>query len=386
MGTTSTDLDFDPERQQLARAYQREALTLGLAGTGLFVLVAYLAMATGLSIRLEAWAASVTAHPWGIIALYGLVAYATLRGLALPLRVVARRAALRYGLSKLSWSGWIAIWAKSFALGLLLTLLMVQVLYWTIRNFGSSWWLVLWILGILFALVAGLLGPVVLLPMFYKVRTVENAEVVDRLQRLAQGAKVQVVGVYEFRSSPTTERGTAGLAGLGATRRILLSDHILDQYTPDEVEGILAHELGHHVQRDGILYLVLSSGLSLLGLYLASLFVGGTMGVFGVADLARVGTLPLFVLFGIVFYALTSPLTRAISRRREARADALGASLSGKPRSLASALVKLHNQNLADASPPVWMEVLFYTHPAGRRRVRALLSAAAAGEPEPDPA
>ncbi len=95
---------------------------------------------------------------------------------------------------------------------------------------------------------------------------------------------------------------------------------------------------------------------------------------FGISNLSQVAALPLFVLFGTLYYTAVGPITRSISRWREAKADQLGASLSGNPRALASALVRLHNRNLSDASPPRFVEVLFYTHPAGQRRVNALLS------------
>ncbi len=367
---------FDEERQRLAKRYQQQAVLQGLAGLALFSALAFLVLPSGVSLRLESWTRLVSENSWVIVGIYVLVAYLSLSLLSLPLRVIGRRSDLRYGLTKESWTSWAAGRLRSLALSLLLTVASVEVLYWSIRSFGSLWWLVLWVAGVGITVVAGYLSPIVLLPLFYKVRKVVDGGLVEKLKALALKAGVQVIGVYEFESSPKTERGTAALAGMGRTRRILLSDHMLKGYSDDEVEGILAHELAHHVQRDTAVYFLLSASASLLALLLCDLFVRNTMPYFGISSLSQVSNLPLFALFGVLFYTATGPVSRWVSRRREARADRLGAKLCGNSRGLASALVKLHNQNLSDASPNLLMELFFYTHPPGRKRLEALRSLA----------
>lgn len=349
-------------------------MVLGLLSLGLLTLVAYLAMQTGLSSSLERWAHSLRGSPWVPVAAYVLVAYLTLNLLSLPVRVAGRLSNIRYDLTKQSWTSWTLDRLKALALGLLFSLLTVEALYWAIRNFGQLWWLVVWALALGLTLIMGYLAPVVLLPLFYRVRRIDDPDLDERARSLAGKANIDLIGVYEFKSSPKTERGTAALAGLGGTRRVLLSDHILKHYSLDEVEGILAHEFAHHLQRDSGLQLATSAALSFVGLYLADVFVRATMTYFGVSDLSLVATLPLFALFGTLFYTAVNPATHSLSRLREARADRLGSQLSGKPLALASALIKLHDQNLSDASPPRYLEALFYTHPAGRKRVDALLT------------
>lgn len=365
-------LTFDSERQALAKRYQRQAIIVGWTGLLLFLGVAYLSLPTGISIGLEAWALSVTGNSWGVIALYVIVAYLVLALLALPLRVAGRRADVKYGLSKQSWPSWGLDRVKATLFGVFLALVAAEALYWTIRNFGEVWWVVFWLLSLGFALLVGFLGPVVLLPLFYRVREARDEDMAARLQALSRRAGIRALGVFEFRSGAKTERGTAALAGLGRTRRILLSDHILKNYAPAEVEAILGHEMAHHIHRDSALLMLVSAVFSLLVLFLAALLVPATMGAFGVARLDQVANLPLFLLIGTLFAVATGPLRRSITRVREAAADTTGARLSEDPKALARALVKLHDQNLADASPPRWIELLFYTHPSGKRRVRAL--------------
>ncbi len=279
-------------------------------------------------------------------------------------------------MTKQTWPSWTADFFKSLGLGFAFSVAAVEALYWAVRNFGTLWWLVLWGLGVGVTLMASYVGPVLLLPLFYRVSKVENTDLNDRLQGLTRRAGIKVMGVYEFNSSPKTERGTAALAGLGRTRRVLLSDHILQNYTGEEVEGILAHELAHHIQRDPLLQILLSSSIFLLALFLSDQFVRATVSIFEIGSLAQVSNLPLFVLFGILFSLVMGPMSRRVSRWRETRADVVGASLCGKPHRLASALVRLHNQNLSVASPSPLIEALFYTHPSGRRRVEMLLALA----------
>ncbi|MFQ5918884.1 MAG: M48 family metalloprotease [Thermoplasmata archaeon] len=374
MDGSGNALAFDPERQALARRRLRESLVWGFFGITVSMLGVFLTLPTGLSLRLEAWALSLTTHPWGVVAVYVVVGYLVLAVLALPLRVVGRRSELKYGLTRQSWPSWALDRLKSTVLGLLFALLAIEVLYWTIRNFGEVWWVVLWILSIGFSLLAGFLGPVFLLPLFYRVAELKDPGLRDRLQDLSARAGVRAIGVYEFRSSAKTERGTAAVAGLGRTRRILLSDHISREYAGEEVEGILAHELAHHANRDVARSLLVSALLSLLLLLVLDRLVRGTMGAYGIASLDQVANLPLFILFGGLFYTLTAPLSRALSRRREALADRRGAELSGHPTGMARALIKLHDQNLGLADPHPWIERLFYSHPSGRRRVRRLLA------------
>ncbi|MFQ5986492.1 MAG: M48 family metalloprotease [Thermoplasmata archaeon] len=369
-------LTFDPERQVLARRRQMEALTFGLLGFGLFLFLAFLTLPTGLSLRLEGWALSLTQNPWAVVGLYVLVGYLVLAVLALPLRLVGRQSEVRSRMSRQSWPSWALDRLKATLLGLAFALVAVEALYWTIRNLGELWWLGFWFLSLAFSLLAGFLGPVLLLPLFYRVEETRDVRMRERLQALSARAGVRALGVYEFRSSAKTERGTAAVTGLGRTRRILLSDHILKAYTPREVEGILSHELAHHAHRDPARFLLLSAVLSLVVLLLLDRLVRGTMTAYGIASLAQVANLPLFVLFGGIFYAITGPLSRSFSRWREALADRRGAELVGDPEALARALVKLHDQNLGVADPHPWVERLFYTHPSGRRRVRWLRSQA----------
>jgi STE24 endopeptidase len=150
----------------------------------------------------------------------------------------------------------------------------------------------------------------------------------------------------------------------------VLGDTLTSNYTPDEIEVIMAHELGHHVHGDIWRGIFLDSVITLAGFYLANLFLQGGISLFGLRDLGDVAAFPLFVLAMILFGLITMPLTNWLSRTRENAADVYALDITGNATAFISAMKKLANQNLADSTPPAWVVWLFYTHPPIGERVR----------------
>jgi STE24 endopeptidase len=203
----------------------------------------------------------------------------------------------------------------------------------------------------------------------------EQAELADRLIRLAEQAGTRVRGVYKFDMSRRTKEANAALTGLGNTRRIILGDTLLTKFTPDEIETVLAHELGHHVHKDIPLSMAFETVLTLVGLYLASLGLRWGVATFGFAGVADIAALPLFGLVMGAYGLITLPLGNAFSRWRERLADEYALQATHKSAAFASALTRLANQNLADVDPEPWVEFLLHSHPALRKRI-ALAQAA----------
>jgi STE24 endopeptidase len=178
-----------------------------------------------------------------------------------------------------------------------------------------------------------------------------------------------VQGVFKFDMSRRTKAANAALTGLGNTRRIILGDTLIDEFTTDEIETVLAHELGHHVHKDIPLSMLVESLLTLLGLYLASLGLNWGVGVFRFEGPADIAALPLFMLVIGAYGLVTMPLGNAFSRWRERRADEYALRETGMGIAYASALTRLANQNLADADPEPWVEFILYSHPALSKRI-----------------
>jgi len=281
----------------------------------------------------------------------------------------------RFGLSRQTLRAWLSDWVKSALIGALFFVAGLEALYLAVAALPDAWW---WVLAVGLTAVALLLtyvAPVLLLPIFYKRSPLEDRELAERIRSLAERAGARISRISVIDMSRRTVAANAALTGIGRTRQVLLGDTMLQQFTPDEVETVFAHELGHHVHGDIWKGLAAEVAGIWAGLYLLYAVVRPGLLQWGVGDIVAPGNLPLLLLLGEVAALLLMPLVNALSRRYEAEADAFAVRLSRKPAAYSDALYRLAKQNLAELWPPRWEELLLYTHPAiGRRmeRVREL--------------
>ena len=277
----------------------------------------------------------------------------------------------RYGLSNETVGGWALDQAKSFALGIVLGGGAAQIVYWSIGLSPRNWWL---LAGFIFALlIVGLanLGPVLLLPMFYSVRPLTRDALSARLMRLADRAGARVLGAYEWGLGEKTKKANAALAGLGATRRILVSDTMLAEYSDDEIEVVLAHELAHHVHGDIWKGIAFESVLILGGFFLAARVLAALAPAFDVKGPGDVAGLPLLLLAAGAVSLVMVPFAHAMSRAFERSADRFALDLTRNPAAFISAMRRLGAQNLAEERPSRLVQWLFYSHPPLRDRIAA---------------
>ena len=174
-------------------------------------------------------------------------------------------------------------------------------------------------------------------------------------------------------ASAKTTRAIGGLAGVGRTRRIILSDTLLNRYTPDEVESVIAHELAHHVHRDIARLTVAGAVASLLGLLAVDRILRAANEPLGLGGIENVAGLPIVGLAVATMSTVFGPFLNALSRKREAEADRFAVRVTGNPHAFRSTMVKIHDQNLGVADPSPMAEMLFHDHPSGKRRVEAVL-------------
>jgi STE24 endopeptidase len=249
--------------------------------------------------------------------------------------------------------------------------LVVTLAYWLLRLSPSFWWLYASMaLAVLNMAMAGLL-PVVVAPLFYRFTPVDDERLAARLAALASRAGTQVCGVFRFNMSRRTVSANAALMGWGPTRRIVLGDTLLDSFPHDEIEVVLAHELGHHIHHDIPLLITLNSGMMLAGLWLTDAVLQWGVNALALNTLSDPAGLPLLILTTGVFGFLTMPLSNAISRWRERMADRYALQATGKPQAFIDAMTRLANQNLADTEPTAWVVWLLYSHPPIRDRIAA---------------
>jgi STE24 endopeptidase len=217
-----------------------------------------------------------------------------------------------------------------------------------------------------------LLAPIVLMPLFNRFRPLgeERADLVERLMRLSAAAGRRVRGVYSFDMSRRTKAANAALVGLGRTRRIVLGDTLLDEFPSEEIEAVLAHELGHHVHGDIPVGVLAGAGVMLAELWVADAVLTRSVARGTLSAASDPAGLPILLLAFSLMGLLLGPLENAYSRWRERRADAFSIELTRRPQAFADAMTRLANQNLADANPPRWAVILFGTHPPLEERIR----------------
>jgi STE24 endopeptidase len=371
---------LDPEKQRQAKQYSRISRRLWLVDTVFSAVYALAWLFLGWSTSLRAWLTTLiidhwslsTGFDWLLIALYIAIfggAYAVINlplgyysGFVLP---------HRFGQSNQSLKDWVVDQLKGLAIGVPLGLFLLEMLYLALRLTGASWWL--WVAGglLLFNVLISNLAPVLIMPLFNKYVPLgdEHKELEERLLDLAKRANTKVKGVFKFDMSRRTKSANAALTGLGNTRRIILGDTLINEFTLDEIETVLAHELGHQVHKDIPVLIAFGTLSTTLSLFIASLALDSAVGFFSFTSAADIAAFPALMLILSAYGLLTSPLDNAISRWRENLADDYALSSTQKGEAFASAFTRLANQNLGEVDPEKWVVLMFYSHPPLGERI-----------------
>ena len=284
----------------------------------------------------------------------------------------------RYGLATETMSHWLADHAKAVAIGLLFAEAGATFVYATLRHWPHTWWLISAVGYSAVAVALVNLAPVLLLPLFYTFKPLDRVTLRERLTALAAKANTSINGVYEWTLSDRTKKANAALTGIGNTRRILLSDTLLAEYSDDEIEVILAHELAHHVHRDIWNGVLLDSALTLAGFYVAHLVLLISVPWLGLESVSDVAGIPVLLITAGALGLMVKPLLNAVSRAHERRADRYALALTKNPSAFVSAMRRLGQQNLAEDNPSRLVQAFFYTHPPIKDRLRAAHDWAAA--------
>lgn len=367
-----SEATLDLERQKEAKAYARihhRLMVVDIAIGGLYCL-AWLVF--GWSQELKSWLLTFTTNEWLLVAGFGIIFGGIFLLINLPLSYYEGfQLPHRFNMSNQTIKVWIADQFKGLLIGLLLGGVMLEVIYAVLRAAPQTWWLWAGLILLLFNVILASLAPVLLFPIFYKFVPLgdEYGELKTRLVNLAERAGTRVRGVFKFDMSRRTKAANAALTGMGNTRRIILGDTLLEEFTTDEIEVVLAHELGHQVHKDIPKGILIESVITIGGLYMASLVLNWGTNYFDFDGTADIAALPLFVLVIGIYGLLTMPLSNIYSRWRERLADEYALKTTGNGSAYASAMKRLANQNLADVDPEPWVEFLLHSHPALQKRI-----------------
>jgi STE24 endopeptidase len=359
-----------------AERYHR--LRLALAAAGMAVSAGYLltALLTGAAGALARAAAGMPGGAWsqvavvalGLGAAHGLLTFplAWARGWWLP---------RRHGLLHQGLPAWLGDRAKAALLGGALGLAGVEVVYALLRT--TAWW---WLAAAAVFFVAqaaiAFVLPVWIVPLFYRLTPLQDGALRDRLLVLARRAGVPAVDVRVADQSRRSRTANAAVVGFRRTRRIILFDTLLASFTPEEIESVLAHELGHHAHGDMRRGLVVQGVLILATFWLADRLLRAGAAAFGLAGPADPAGMAWLALILVLLGLVALPLGNGFSRRIEREADDFALATTGNPAAFIGAMERLGDLNLAERRPSRWKEFVLYSHPALDRRI-----ARARGEP-----
>jgi STE24 endopeptidase len=284
-----------------------------------------------------------------------------------------------FGFNRMTLRIFFADLAKSALLAALLGLPVLAVVLWLMERAGDLWWLYAWFVWIAFNALVLVLYPTVIAPLFNKFEPLADAALADRIARLLARTGFSSKGVFVMDGSRRSSHGNAYFTGLGRNKRIVFFDTLVERLQPQEIEAVLAHELGHfklkHIRKRLALSALASAGfLALLGWLADQTWFYQGLGVQPALDARNDGlALVLFILVAPVFTFVLAPFASALSRAHEFEADAFAARNSSA-QDLVSALVKLYQDNAATLTPDPLHSAFYDSHPPAAIRIERLLA------------
>ena len=281
----------------------------------------------------------------------------------------------KYGLATQTFGPWMGDQMKSLGVGLVLGGLLAMLLFGVVRRLPRTWWIWGAVVTILFLIFTVLIEPVYIVPIFNKVTRLDDPKIVDPILSMARANGIPAKDVYEIDASRQTTRMSANVSGFANTMRITLNDNLLRRGSPEEIQAVMGHEMGHYVMHhiyNGIMFLSIMIVLAFVYLRWALDWAlqrwGEKWQIRGVGDTA---VLPLVVLLAAIFGFVVTPVMNTFTRTQEYEADMYGLNTSRQPDGEAQA--DIHLGEYRKMNPGPIEEVIFFDHPSGRNRIYAAM-------------
>ena len=356
----------DPKR------YERIKLFVGLANLAIYSIIPLVVLVTGASASIRDVISELT---WGIVVLgavvYMVAASVALELLTLPLGYFSGHILeQRYGLTRRTVFGWIKDWLKGLGVQTVMVAVFAGCLYALLMLDPGLWWVWASLLFSAISVFLAAIAPTVLMPIFFKFEPLPDGELKDRLMRLSEQLGTFVQGAYVWKLGDKTVKANAALAGWGKTRRIIISDTLIESHDPDEIEVIIAHELGHHVNGDIWRGIAVQVVIIFVSMWVINQALVAWSDVFGLdGTLHDYANLPLLALVSTAVGLIALPLANTYSRRRETAADDFAIETTNMRAEFISAMEKLGKINLANSEPHPIIETVLHSHPSISRRI-----------------
>lgn len=363
---------LDDETRATSKEYTEGGYWLGIISLFYGLAVAFFLLNTGLSARMRETAERISGKRPLQTALYGVQYILISTLLLLPLSVYSGfLREHRYGFSTQSVGGYISDRFIGLAISLVLVSVLLVLLYGTIRRAPRTWWI--WGAGVSLAFLAviAFISPVYLAPLFNRYEPLDDGSLKDRVLSMARANGVPADEVYQYDASKRTTKISANVSGFLGTTRISLNDNLLDRGTDEEIDAVMAHEIGHfalHAAREFFVFfgLVLVVGFAFVRWGFDRTLARWGSG-WGVRDVGDVAGLPLFLVLFSLYSAAITPITNGFIRSNEAEADIYGLNAAREPDGFATIILKLGEYRKVDPGPVE--EWLFYDHPSAKNRI-----------------
>jgi STE24 endopeptidase len=278
----------------------------------------------------------------------------------------------KYNLSNQTFWKWILEGLKGLLVSLVIGVPILLTFYYILNTFYSLWWLPFAVIMFIISVILSQIFPIIIFPIFYKITPIENEDLNERIKLLASNAKLKVENVYKFDMSKNTKKANAAFTGLGKTKRIILGDTLLGNYSLEEIETVIAHELGHFKKKHIIKNIIIGTASSFLTLFIIASLYQISLSWFGFESVAQIAALPLLALWSTLIGLIQSPLGNILSRKFEYEADEYAITETKNPGAFIKTLEKLTVQNLGDKDPHPFVEWFFYSHPSIKNRIAAI--------------
>jgi STE24 endopeptidase len=360
----------EENKQALAKKYAKTHQILSVLETSLFFIILLVLLLTGLSKDIEKISYKFFTNNY-----LALLTYLAIVGLAesiinFPLDLYSGYILEhKYNLSNQKIVKYFSEKLKSFAVGLVIGIPVILIFYYIIRNYENSWWFIVGIFMFFFSVIIGRIAPVLIFPLFYKFRPIEDESIKESILNLCKKTGIEIKGIFVFDMSKNTKKANAAFTGLGKSKRIIFGDTLIENFSVDEIESVFAHEAGHFKKRHIIKSMLLSTILTFAGLYITSVLYKSALSSFGFTGIYEIAALPLLTLFLSIYGLIISPISNILSRKYEWEADTFALETTGNSEAFISAMEKLADRNLADKVPNKFIEFLFHSHPSLQKRI-----------------
>jgi len=356
-----------------SKKYNNTKLAIGIGKAIISFILLYLFIALGFSLSLQNYIQTFTENSYLVFIIFVFVIGIFSSVLFMPINIYTGfYLEHKYNLSNQTFFKYLVENVKSMLVGLVIGIPILLLFFYVINQFGDLWWLVFASAMFVISVVLSQLFPILILPIFYKILPLNDEELKTRISTLAKGAGIKVENVFSFNMSKNTKKANAAFTGLGKTKRIILGDTLLNDYSKDEIETVIAHELGHYKHKHIVKNLIFGTVSSFLTFFVISIIYKNSLSWFDFESITQIGALPLLSLWAMIIGLIQSPIGNVLSRKYEYEADRYAIESTQKPESFIKTLNKLTDQNLGDREPHPFVEWFFYSHPSIKNRIGAI--------------